>query len=98
MGRNTAILVACTTFCCLAAGSAEASCVEDLTRIQLAMAKAAHDLRSRLGKVAGRPGERAKARGGVGGEGVALRALAAQNLPVLPPVQLSTPMADPQPQ
>ncbi|MDB5368163.1 MAG: Cytochrome c2 [Rhodospirillales bacterium] len=78
---------------CFAAGVARAECAEDLTRVQLAMAKAAPDVQARLQPLVATAIDKAKAKDAAGCDQAMGEALQILQLPKLPPLQLSTPMA-----
>jgi hypothetical protein len=71
---------------------ARASCAEDLTRIQLAIPKAAGDARSRAEALVSEAERRAKANDSAGCELATKQALDLLQLPALASLQLSTPM------
>jgi cytochrome c len=81
-------------FCC-ATEHARASCAEDITRIQLALQRASPEMQSRLSALVTQAETKARARDVAGCEGATSQALQALQLPVLPPLRLSTPMAGP---
>lgn len=80
-----------------AAGPAWASCAEDLTRIELSSPKAPADVQSRIAPLARDAEAKAKANDPAGCEALTGQALQALNLPALPPIKLSTPLATPEP-
>src|SRR3954451_9961538 len=85
--------ICCTVLLCGASEGARASCAEDLTRIQLALPKAPPDVQSRLSALVIEAAAEAKARDDSGCEGLTSQALQDLQLPVLPPLKLSTPIA-----
>ncbi len=72
------------------------SCAENLTRIQAALPRAAPDVQSLALPLVTAAQERLKARDAAGCEAAALQVLQLLQLPMLPPIQLSTPWAGPQ--
>lgn len=70
-----------------------ASCAENLTRIQTALPRAAPDVQTRAAPLVTEAEARLKARDAAGCEAATSQALQFLQLPVLPPIQLSTPMA-----
>jgi cytochrome c2/sporulation protein YlmC with PRC-barrel domain len=96
MRRTSATLILCTALSCLSTTAVWASCAENLTRIQTALPRAAPDAQTRAGPLVADAEARLKARDAAGCEAATSQALQLLHLPVLPSLQLSTPMAGPQ--
>lgn len=94
MHTASAALISCLALTCLGSSMAQASCAEDLTRIQTSMERAKSDLLPRLQALVDEAQARARARDSAGCEAATSQALQLLQLPVLPPVKLSTPMTD----
>ena len=100
MPRISAMRRRASTLCLLLLGvlasdAAWASCAEDLTRIQLALPKAAPDVQSRVGALISDAQTKARAKDGAGCEASTALALQSLGLPALAPIILSTPTTQP---
>jgi len=74
--------------------TAHARCAEDLTRIELTAARMKPDVRNQAESLAREAEAKARAQDAVGCEALTRQALTLLNLPELPALQLSTPVAD----
>jgi cytochrome c2/sporulation protein YlmC with PRC-barrel domain len=93
MRRTSATLVLCAALSCLGTTVVWASCAENLTRIQTALPSAAPDAQARAAPLVTEAEARLKTRDAAGCEAATSQALQLLHLPVLPSLQLSTPMA-----
>jgi cytochrome c2 len=96
MRRRLTRLLSCAALSALGPTVVWASCAENLTRIQTALPRAAPDVQTRAGPLVTDAEARLKARDAAGCEAATSQALQFLQLPVLLPIQLSTPMAGPQ--
>jgi cytochrome c len=92
----SAILLSGAALSSLVPTIAWASCAEDLTRIQTALPRAAPDVQTRIEPLVTEAEAKLKARDAAGCDAAAAQVLQLLQLPALPPIQLSTPMAGPQ--
>ena len=93
MRRRLTRLLSCAALSALGPTVVWASCAENLTRIQTALPRAAPDVQTRAAPLVTEAEARLKARDAAGCEAATSQALQFLQLPVLPPIQLSTPMA-----
>jgi cytochrome c2 len=96
MRRRLTRLLSCAALSALGPTVVWASCAENLTRIQTTLPRAAPDVQTRAAPLVTEAEARLKARDAAGCEAATSQALQFLQLPVLLPIQLSTPMASPQ--
>jgi cytochrome c2/sporulation protein YlmC with PRC-barrel domain len=97
MGRTSAGLALTAALCCVSIDVARATCAEDLTRAQTALATASPADHARLDSAIAEAEAKARAKDTAGCDAAMAQVLSILHLPSLATVTLSTPMAEPEP-